>query len=109
MVSGAKFRIVLVTCGSLTEARKIARSLVRSRSAACVSIVLGPVQSIYTWKGKMETAREHLLLIKTAEKSLARVEKEVLRLHAYEVPEFLVLPVSSGSKSYFDWLSSCLK
>ncbi|HUL15152.1 MAG TPA: divalent-cation tolerance protein CutA [Terriglobales bacterium] len=109
MISGGNVRIVMVTCASLIEGRRIAKSLVRKRLAACVSIVLGPVQSIYRWKDKIETAREHILLIKTYEKFLTKLEQEVLRWHSYEVPEFLVLPVAAGSKSYLDWLSGSLK
>jgi len=109
MISDGKARIVLLTCASLTEGRRIGKFLVRKRLAACVSIVLGPVQSIYRWKDKVETAREHVLLIKTHEKSLTRLEQEVLRWHSYDVPEFLVLPVAAGSKSYLDWLSACVK
>ncbi len=97
-----QFRLVLVTCPSLPEARKISL-------AACVNIHSAPIESIYRWKGKIETAREHLLLIKTTTRRLKSLEKEVFRLHSYETPEFLVLPISSGSKAYFRWLSDSCK
>jgi periplasmic divalent cation tolerance protein len=98
-------RIVLVTCGRLAEARKIARALVEDRLAACVNIFSNPVESIYRWKGKLEVAREHLLLIKTVESRLKELERTVEQLHSYEVPEFVVLPIVSGSKKYLSWLS----
>ena len=60
-----QFRLVLVTCPSLPEARKISRSLIQKHLATCVSIHSSKLESIYRWKGKIETAREHLLLIKT--------------------------------------------
>jgi periplasmic divalent cation tolerance protein len=105
-----QFRLVLVTCASLAEARKISRSLMQKRLAACVNIQTAPVESIYRWKNKIETAREHLLLIKTTAHCLKSLEKEVLRLHSYDTPEFLVLPVASGSRAYLRWLSeSCKK
>jgi periplasmic divalent cation tolerance protein len=105
-----QFRLVLVTCPSLPEARKISRSLLQKHLAACVNIHTAPIESIYRWKGKIETAREHLLLIKTTVHRLKSVEREVLRLHSYKTPEFLVLPVSSGSRAYLRWLSdSCKK
>ena len=105
-----QFRLVLVTCPSLPEARKISRSLLQKHLAACVNIHTAPVESIYRWRGKIETAREHLLLIKTTALRLKSLEREVLRLHSYETPEFLVLPISSGSRSYLSWLSdSCKK
>jgi periplasmic divalent cation tolerance protein len=105
-----QFRLVLVTCSSLPEARKISRSLLQKRLAACINIHSAPLESIYRWKGKIETAREHLLLIKTTARRLKSLEREVLRLHSYETPEFLVLPISSGSRAYLRWLSdSCKK
>ena len=110
MPSTTQFRLALVTCPSLPEARKISRSLLQKRLAACVNIHSAPVESIYRWKGKIETAREHLLIIKTTARRLKSLEREVLRLHSYETPEFLVLPISSGSRAYLGWLShSCKK
>ena len=105
MAKGAEpSRIVLVTCGTLAEARRIAKRVVEKRLAACVNILLGPVESAYTWKGKVEKAREWLMVIKTTAKRLADLEREVQRRHRYEVPEFLVLPVIGGSKDYLAWL-----
>jgi len=100
---------VLVTCDSLIQGRAIAKAVVRNRLAACVNLVLGPVQSIYRWKGKVEVAREHLLVIKTTRKRLKALEREVLRLHSYDVPEFLVLPVSAGSVKYLSWLNQSVR
>jgi periplasmic divalent cation tolerance protein len=77
--------------------------------AACVNIHSAPVESIYRWKGKIETAREHLLLIKTTTRRLKSLERELLRLHSYETPEFLVLPISGGSLPYLRWLSDSCK
>ena len=105
MPRATQFRIVLVTCGSLAEARKIARAVVAKHLAACVNILTAPVESLYTWKGKLERSREHMLLIKTSAKRLKDVEREVLRLHSYETPEFLVLPIAAGSAAYVRWLS----
>jgi periplasmic divalent cation tolerance protein len=104
-----QFRLVLVTCPSLREARKISRSLLQKHLAACVNIHTTPVESIYRWKGKIETAREHLLLIKTTTRRLKSLEREVLRLHSYETPEFLVVAISAGSRAYFAWLNNSVK
>jgi periplasmic divalent cation tolerance protein len=104
MPRATPFRLVLVTCGSLPEARKIARAVVEKHLAACVNIHTSPIESIYRWKGKIEGAREHLLLVKTTTKRLRALEREVLRLHSYETPEFLVLPISAGSRAYLRWL-----
>jgi periplasmic divalent cation tolerance protein len=105
MTSTKKFHIVLVTCGSLQEARKIARSVVEKKLAACVNISTAPVESVYRWKGKVETAKEHLLIIKTSKTRLKELEREVSRLHSYETPEFVVLQVAGGSTAYLRWLA----
>jgi periplasmic divalent cation tolerance protein len=105
MKTNGRFRIVLVTCATLMEARKIARSVVSKRLAACVNIALSPVESFYTWKGKLEKTREYLLVIKTTQKRLFGLEKQLKLLHSYEVPEFIVLPVTAGSSDYLSWLN----
>jgi len=105
MPRATPFRLVLVTCGSLPEARKIAGAVVEKHFAACVNILTAPVESLYTWQGKLERSREHLLLIKTTAKRLKVLEREVLRLHSYDTPEFLVLPIAAGSRAYLRWLA----
>ncbi len=109
MRKGGQGRIVLVTCGTLAEGRRIARSAVSKRLAACVNIILSPVESFYTWKGNLQKAREYLLVIKTTEKRLAKLEKEVKQLHSYQVPEFVALPILGGSKDYLAWLGESVK
>jgi len=101
---GGRNRVVLVMCGTLAEGRRIARHVVSKRLAACVNIVLSPAESFYTWKGKLEKAREHLLVMKTPAKHLAALEKEVRRLHGYDVPEFIALTITEGSAEYLSWL-----
>ena len=98
-------RVVLVTCPSLALARKIARAVVEQRLAACANVVRSPVESFYTWKGKLESAREHLLLIKTTAQRLSPLEREVKRLHPYDLPEFIAFPITEGSPAYLSWLS----
>jgi periplasmic divalent cation tolerance protein len=102
--AGGEVRIVLVTCGNLAEARRIARRVVQKRLAACVNIALGPVESVYRWKNKVDTSRERLLVIKTTASRLAWLEQEVARMHSYDVPEFVVLTVSAGSGEYLTWI-----
>jgi periplasmic divalent cation tolerance protein len=101
-------RIVLTTAGSLEEARRIARTLVEERLAACTSIVPA-VESIYRWRGETESATEALLLIKTSTEMIESLKARLHQLHSYETPEFLVLPVDSGSAPYLDWLFSNLR
>jgi len=109
MKAGRRSRVVLVTCGTLSEGRKIARRVVQKRLAACVNVLRSPMNSYYTWKGKLEAAREYLLVMKTTRNRLAELEKEVKRLHSYEVPEFVALPVAAGSKDYLAWLESSVR
>ena len=100
--------VVLVTCGSRAEARRIAHEIVSRRLAACANLVETAVQSVYRWKGKVEKAREFLLLIKTSAARLAALEAEVKRLHSYDVPEFIALPILAGSPAYLRWLADCV-
>ena len=101
--STGRYRIVLVTCASITEARRIGRSAVEKNLAACANVVPG-VESIYQWKGKVERAREVLVMMKTSVRRLRELEREVKRMHSYEVPEFVVLPIIAGSREYLKWI-----
>jgi periplasmic divalent cation tolerance protein len=96
--------VVLVTCANPREARRIARALVEKKLAACVNVLSAPVHSLYRWKGKVESAREWLLLIKTSRRRFPALEKEVVSLHSYEVPEVIALPIAAGSAKYLAWL-----
>jgi periplasmic divalent cation tolerance protein len=107
--SSGGYVVVLVTCGTRREAARIAQTIVERRVAACVNIVDVPVRSVYRWKGKVEKSREFLLIIKSARRRLRALRLEVERLHSYEVPEFLVLPVLAGSRAYLAWLDDCLR
>ena len=104
----ARYFVVLVTCGSRAEGRRIARQIVTRRLAACANLLEAPVASVYRWKGKVEKAREFLLLIKTSARRLRALEAEVRRLHSYDVPEFIALPVVAGSPAYLRWLAECV-
>jgi len=97
-------RIVLTTAGSQEEARKIANALLERRLAACVNIV-PHVESIYRWQGKIETAEEWLLLIKTQAELFDRIRNAVKELHSYDLPECVMLEVAAGSPEYLDWIA----
>ncbi|HTV13092.1 MAG TPA: divalent-cation tolerance protein CutA [Acidobacteriaceae bacterium] len=101
--STANLRLVLSTAGSRDEAERIAHALVDAQLAACVNIVPG-LHSIYRWQGKVESADEVLLLIKTTADNLDRVESALRAAHSYDVPEFLVLTPESASEPYLRWL-----
>jgi periplasmic divalent cation tolerance protein len=97
--------VVLVTCGSRAEARKIARLVVMAKLAACANLMSAPVESIYWWKGKVESAREFLLVIKTTRARFAALREAVLSAHSYDVPEIIALSVEAGSKKYLAWIA----
>ncbi len=101
--------VVLVTCGTAREAGRIATELVRRRLAACVNVLEARVRSTYRWKGKVETAAECLLVIKSSRKLFPKLRAAVERLHSYEVPEVIALPIVEGSPAYLRWLSECLR
>ena len=91
------------TAGAEEQARSIARQLVDERLAACVNIV-GPIRSIYRWRGAIEEEGEFLLLIKTRAALMRKVERRVIALHTYDVPEVLAIAPQEGSAKYLTWL-----
>ncbi len=95
--------VVVSNCGSEAEARKIAESLVEKRLAACVTWVPA-AQSVYRWQGTIESSTEILLMIKSTRAAFPDLRLELLKLHSYETPEILALPVVDGSASYLDWI-----
>lgn len=97
--------VVLSTCGSAEEAEKIARRLVEMRLAACVNVLAG-VRSFYRWKDAIENSTEWLLIIKTSRTRFDSLRAELERLHAYEVPEVVALPIVDGAPNYLNWLDA---
>jgi periplasmic divalent cation tolerance protein len=101
-------RIVLTAAGSEQEAVKIARHLVDNRLAACVNII-PQVESIYRWQGKVESAREWLLVVKsTAEKFIA-IRDAIRKLHSYDLPECIAISIEDGSPPYLQWLAESVE
>jgi periplasmic divalent cation tolerance protein len=94
---------VLVTVGSREEAGRVAEALVTERLAACVNVV-GPITSIYHWKGQVERSQELLLIIKTRAALFGQLETRIKSLHSYENPEVIAVPISAGTAAYLDWL-----
>jgi periplasmic divalent cation tolerance protein len=96
---------VVTTTARREEAQRIARELVESRLAACVQIV-GPITSTYRWQGKVESDEEWQCWAKTRGELFARVEEAIRRIHPYEVPEILAVPVAAGNAAYLAWLDA---
>ena len=97
--------VVFITCNGPAEADKIATTLLKRRQAACVNNVPG-VTSHFWWQDKLDTAEEHLLIVKTRDNLLPDVIKTVKKLHSNDVPEVIALPIAGGNPDYLSWLES---
>ncbi|MCX6898484.1 MAG: divalent-cation tolerance protein CutA [Verrucomicrobia bacterium] len=107
MSAANAYCVVFVTAGSRPEARRIARALLEQRLVACANIVPG-VESHYWWKGKIDHAREWLLVMKTRRNRFRAVERAVKELHSYQVPEIIALPLVAGQADYLQWIDDSL-
>jgi periplasmic divalent cation tolerance protein len=99
---------IFTAVGKQVDAERIADTLVQTRLAGCVQIV-GPISSTYWWKSKIEKAQEWLCLIKTEETLYHKVEETIKKIHPYETPEIIAVPIVAGSKEYIKWLSQELR
>jgi periplasmic divalent cation tolerance protein len=95
--------VVLTTCESQEQAEHLARHLIEDRLAGCVNILPG-ARSIYRWKDKIEDAAEFVLVIKSRRDIFDKLRAAIGRLHSYEIPEVIALPVVDGSDAYLKWL-----
>jgi periplasmic divalent cation tolerance protein len=95
--------IVFITAADQQSAAAIGRALVEEHLAACANL-LGPIRSIYRWRGAVEDASEHLLLVKTQAGRYRALEARVKELHSYEVPEIVAVDIESGSRPYLEWV-----
>jgi periplasmic divalent cation tolerance protein len=100
-----EFIQIVTTTASQEGAKKIAQALVEQRLAGCVQMV-GPVKSIYRWKGQVESAVEWQCWIKTRRAKFEAVAQVIRQLHTYDVPEILAIPIVEGSEAYLRWLAS---
>ena len=96
--------IILTTTSSNKEAEIIGSKLVDKKLAACVNIIPN-IKSIYRWKGKINEDSEYLLIIKTVKRVEEDVFENICKLHSYDTPEMISIPVTGGEKSYLNWLS----
>jgi periplasmic divalent cation tolerance protein len=101
--------VVLVTCGSVEEARKIGHALVEERLAACANVLQAPMESIYRWKGRVDTAAEFLMIIKSSRERFSALEERIKALHSYDIPEIIALPIEKGSREYLAWLTDSVR
>lgn len=101
------YRVVLCTCPEGDTATRLARGLVENRLAACVNVIPG-LTSVYPWKGKIETDRETLLVIKTRAGRFAALQEYIHHHHPYELPEIVAVPIEQGSEAYLNWIDAWL-
>ena len=104
----SEYMQVVTSVNSRKEAEKICKELVRKRIAACVQI-LGPINSTYWWKGKVNTTSEWICIIKSRMDLYSLIEITIAEIHSYEVPEILAIPIITGNKSYLRWLEGELR
>ena len=95
--------VVLITAASEEEARNIASVLLEQKKAACVNIV-PTVESHFWWKGKRESEKESLLIVKSKASLLPAIIEAVKKAHSYEVPEIIALPITGGNEDYLEWI-----
>jgi len=100
--------VVLMTTANKKEAQKIVRLLLDKHLIACAN-VLGPVESQFWWREKIEKANEFLVLMKSEEKLFKKLSQTIKEMHSYEVPEILALPIVKGWLPYLEWLDATLR
>lgn len=97
-----EYSFVYITCGSQKEAQTIVKALLENRLIACANIF--PVSSMYIWKGNLEQAEEYSALLKTEKNKIPVIIEEVKRLHSYEVPDIVEIPLGEGFNPFFAWI-----
>lgn len=100
--------VLFITTATDEEAHKIAEALINQRKVACINIIPG-VSSLFLWQGKPDSAQESLLIVKTKASRLNEIITLVKRLHCYDVPEIIALPVVGGNQDYLDWIGQEVK
>jgi periplasmic divalent cation tolerance protein len=95
--------VVFVTTICVEEAQKIAGLLLSQKKVACVNIIK-EAESMFWWKGKIETTQESLMIIKTQTSKLEDIVGIVKSIHSYELPEIIAMPIVGGSAEYLNWV-----
>ena len=98
-----KYIVVFITTGSPEEAQHISRILLEQRKVACVNII-PKVDSIFWWEDKLDSAQENLLVAKTKASLLPEITDLVKKVHSYDVPEIIALPIVGGNQEYLEWI-----
>jgi len=105
MSNANDIQIVFCTVPDPDCGQRIARHLVEYRLAACVNLLPG-IQSVYRWQGEICAEAETLLMIKARTADYKDLESAIRKLHPYELPEIIAVPLSNGLAGYLDWVHS---
>ena len=97
------FAVVMVTAPDMALARRLAKTGLEAKLAACANIVPA-IESHYWWEGKLESSNEALVIFKTQQELLPKLERIVQEVHSYDTPEFVALPLTAGSRKYLAWI-----
>jgi len=97
--------LVLTNCPDEATANALALAVLEDKLAACVNL-LPSIQSVYRWRGAIESAVEIPLLIKSTAANYPALEAKIREIHPYDVPEIIALPITHGLPAYLDWLSA---
>ena len=97
------FAVVMVTAPDMALARRLAKAGREAKLAACANIVPA-IESHYWWEGKLESSNEALVIFKTQQELLPKLERIVQEVHSYDTPEFIALPLTAGSRKYLAWI-----
>ncbi|MDI6606388.1 MAG: divalent-cation tolerance protein CutA [Candidatus Omnitrophota bacterium] len=100
--------VIFITVSAKEEAERIATKLVEEKLAACVNIV-GNIDSVFWWEGKVDRAKELLLVVKSTAEKVDEIIAAVKSLHSYEVPEIIALPIVAGFKPYLNWINESVR
>ncbi len=100
--------VVLVTCPNRRIGARLAQSVIEHRLAACVNLVPG-IESVFRWQGKLERAREVLLIVKTTQGRLAALQRHLVSQHPYDVPEVIALSIVAGNPPYLAWIAQSVR
>jgi len=97
--------VIYSTIGKIQDARRIAKILVEEQLVACVNII-PKIESVYKWKDKIENDEEVVIIAKTVDANVKKTIQRIKRLHSYELPDIIVLPIIGGLKDYLEYIAN---
>ena len=103
----SKYALIITTTNSKKNAKKIIKVLLKKKLAACIQLF--PIESFYTWEGKVNQDKEFILFIKSTKNLYSHIEKVILKKHSYTTPEIIEVPIQAGATAYLSWISDVTK